>query len=91
MGWDGRKDNLVIYNSSSVHAFIVDGRIKGVIVMVFYSKSCRNFIGAKNRGQEAEKHEFPKNLEGISKCMEYSVIMKIVEDAFYNQFLSFMS
>ena len=91
MGWDGRKDNLVIYNSSNVHAFIVYGRIKGIIVMVLYSNSCRNFIGAKNRGQEAEKNEFPKNLEVISKRMDYSVIMKIVEDAFYNRFLSFMS
>ena len=85
MGWQnilsGRR-----YESSSGHAFIIGGRSKGIIVMVLYSKACRNFDAAEKRGKEAEEHECPNNFEGSSNSMDSSAILKMVEDAFYNQF-----
>ena len=57
-----------------------------IIGIVLYSKACRNCDYKENRGEESEEHEFPKNLEGRSKSMEASAILKMVENAFYNQF-----
>ena len=74
------------YDSSSGHAFIIGGRSKGIIVMVLYSKACQKCYATKKRGEEAEEHEFPKNFKGGSKRMEDYVILKMVEDAFYNCF-----
>ena len=36
--------------------------------------------------EEAEEHECPKNFKGISKSMEASAILNMVEDAFLNRF-----
>ena len=49
------------YDSSRGHSFIIGGRIKEVIGMVLYSKACRKCDASKNRGEESEEHEFPKN------------------------------
>ena len=54
--------------------------------MVLYSKACRNCDSAEKRGEEAEEHDCPKNSEGISKSMEASAILKMIEDAFFNRF-----
>ena len=54
--------------------------------MVLYSKASRKFDAAEKRGEEAEEHEYPNNFKEISKSMEDSVILKIVEDALYNRF-----
>ena len=54
--------------------------------MVLYYKSFRKCESVEKRGEESEEHEYPKNFEGSSKSMEASTILKIVEDAFYNQF-----
>ena len=54
--------------------------------MVPYSKVCRKCDAAEKRGGESEEHECPNNFEGRSKIMEASVILNMVEDAFYNQF-----
>ena len=54
--------------------------------MVIYSKAFRNCYDAEKRGEESEEHECPKNFEGISKIMEASEILNMVEDAFYNSF-----
>ena len=40
MGWQNRSSGRR-YDSSSVYAFIICGRSKGVIGMVIYSKACR--------------------------------------------------
>ena len=74
------------YDSSSGHAFIIGGRIKGTIGMVLYSKACQKCDAAEKRVEEAEEHEFPKNFEVSSTSMEASAILKMVEDAFYNRF-----
>ena len=74
------------YDSSSGHAFIVRGRSKGIIGMVLYSKAFRKYYVVENRGKEAEEHECPKKFEGSSKSMEDSAILKMAEDAFYNNF-----
>ena len=83
MGWQkissGRR-----YDSSSGHAFIIRARSKGIIGMVLYSKACRKYDSAENRGEEAEEHECPKNFEGSSKSMEASAVLKMVENAFCN-------
>ena len=76
------------YDSSSGHAFIIGERSNGIIGMVLYSKACRKCYAAENRGEEAEEHEFPKKFKGSSNNMEASAILKMVEDAFYNRFLS---
>ena len=52
------------YDSSSGHAFIIGGRIKGIIGMVLYSKAFQKCCAAEKIGEEAEEHEFPKNVEG---------------------------
>ena len=85
MGWQKRSSGRR-YDSSSGHAFSVGKRSKGIIGMVPYSKACRKCDAADKRGEEAEEHECPKNFEGSSKSMEVSVILKMVEDAFYNRF-----
>ena len=36
--------------------------------------------------EEEEEHEFPKNFGGSSKSMEASAVLKMVEDALYDQF-----
>ena len=85
MGWQKRSSRRR-YDSSSVHAFIIGARRKGIIRMVLYSKACRNFDAEENRREEAEEHECTKNFEGILKSMEDSAILKVVKDAFYNCF-----
>ena len=54
--------------------------------MVLYSKACRKCDAAEKRREEAEGHRCPNNFEGSSKSMEASAILKMVEDAFYNNF-----
>ena len=54
--------------------------------MVLCSKAFRKRDFAEKRGEEAEGHNRPKKFEGSSKSMEASAILKMVEDAFYNQF-----
>ena len=44
------------YDSSSGHAFIIGGRIKGIIWMVLYSKAFLKCYSAENIGGEAEEH-----------------------------------
>ena len=85
MGWQKRSSGRR-YDSSSGHAFIIGARSKGTIVMVLYSKACRNCDTAEKRREEAEEHECSKNFEGSSKSMEASAILKMVEDSFYNRF-----
>ena len=53
--------------------------------MVLYSKAFRKCDSAEKRGEEAEEHEYPKNFEEISKIMEASAILKMIEDALYNR------
>ena len=43
---------------------------------------------AEKIGEEPEEHECPKNFEGSSKSMEASAILNMVEDEFYNCFLT---
>ena len=85
MGWQKRSSGRR-YDSSSGHAFIIGARSKGIIRMVLYSKACRKCDSTENREEEAEQHEGPKNFEGSSKSIEASAILKMAEDAFYNQF-----
>ena len=85
MGWQKRSSGRR-YDSSSVDEFIVDGRKKGIIRMVLYSKACRKCDSAEKKGEETEEHECPNNFEGSSKSMEASAILKMVEDAYYNRF-----
>ena len=85
MGWQKRSSGRR-YNSSSGHAFIIGGREKGIIGMVLYSKACRKCDSTEKIGEESEEHECPKNFEGISKSMEASANLKMVEDAYYNHF-----
>ena len=85
MGWQKRSSERG-YDSSSGHAFIIGARSKGIIRMVLYSKACRKCDAAEKRREEAEEHECPNNFEGSSKVMEASVILNMVEDAFYNCF-----
>ena len=85
MGWQKRSSGRR-YDSSSGHAFIIGERRKGIIRMVLYSKACQKCDAEDKRGEEAEEHEHPKNFEGISKSMEASAIMKMIEDAFLNRF-----
>ena len=54
--------------------------------MVLYSKACRKCDAAEKRREEAEEHEHSKNFYGSSKIIEAYVILKMVEDAFYNRF-----
>ena len=49
------------YDSSSGHAFIFGGRIKGIVGMVLYSKACCKCDAEEKRGEEAEEQECPKN------------------------------
>ena len=90
MGWpnisSGRR-----YDSSSDHIFMVGGIINGIIAMVLYYRAFRKCDAAEKRGEVAEKHYFSKNFKGGYKIMEASAILKMVEDAFYNRFLSLMS
>ena len=74
------------YKSYSGHTLIIGGRSKGIIGVVLYSKDCRKYDSAEERGEEAEEHECPKNSERSSKSMEASAILKMAEDASYNQF-----
>ena len=74
------------YDSSIGHAFIIGGRSKYIIRMVLYSKACHKCESAEKIGEETEEHKCPNNLEGSSKSMEASDILKMVEDAFYNRF-----
>ena len=85
MGWQKRSSGRRYY-SSSRDAFIIDGRIKGIIGMVLYSKACRKCDSAEKIGEEAEENECPKIFEGSSKIMEASAILKMVENTFYNYF-----
>ena len=85
MGWQKRSSDRR-YDSSSGHAFIIGVRIKGIVGMVLYSKACLKCNAAENIVEKSEEHEGPKNSEGISKIMEGSAIMNMVEDAFYNLF-----
>ena len=85
MGWQKISSGR-IYDSSSGHAFIIGERRNGIIGMVLYSKACRKCDSAEKRGEESEEHECTKNFEGSSKSMEASDILKMVEDAFHNQF-----
>ena len=85
MGWQKRSSGRR-YDSASGHAFIIGARGKGIIGMVLYSKACRKCDAAKNRREEAEEYECPKNFKGRSKSMEAYVILNMVEDAFYNRF-----
>ena len=55
--------------------------------MVLYYKAFRKCDYVEKRGEEATEHECPKNFKGSSKSMKASVILKMVEDAFYNQFI----
>ena len=84
MGWQkisyGRR-----YDSTSGHALFIDEESKGIIGMVLYSKACRKYDAAENRGEESEEYEWPKNFKGISKSMEAYAIMKMVEDELYNR------
>ena len=80
MGWQKRSSGRR-YDSSSGHAFIVGGRIKGIIEMVLYSKAYRKCDAVE---KIAEEYECPKNSKGSSKSMDASAILKMVEDAFYN-------
>ena len=66
MGWQKRSSGRR-YDSSSGHAFIIVGISKVIIVMVLYSKACRNCDSVDKRGEEIEKHEFPKKYEGNLK------------------------
>ena len=50
MGWQNRSSGR-IYDSSSGHAFIIGGRIKGTIGMDIYSKACQNCYAAEKRGE----------------------------------------
>ena len=84
MGWQ-KRSSVRRYDSSIGHTFIFGARIKGVIIMVLYSKACRKCDSTEKRGEEAEEHEVPKNFEGSSKSMEASAIFKMVEDALYNR------
>ena len=74
------------YDSSGRHDFIIGGRSKGIVGMVFYYKACRKCDSTEKRGKESEEHECPNNFDGISKSMEASAILKMVEDALYNHF-----
>ena len=85
MGWQ-KISSWRRYDSSSGHAFIIGARIKGIIGMVLYSKACRKCDAAEKIREEAEEHECPKNFKGGLKSMQASVIVKMVEDAFYNRF-----
>ena len=67
------------YESYRRHAFIVGAMIKGIIVMVLYSKAFRNCDDAEKRREEVEEHDCPKNFEGSSKIMEASASLKMVE------------
>ena len=62
MIWAGRIDHLV-GDMTSGHAFIIDGRIKGIILMVLYSKAFRKFDAAEKRGEAPEEHDCSKNSE----------------------------
>ena len=84
MGWQ-KRSSARIYDSSRGHAFIISGRIKGIIVMVLYCKACRKCDAEKDRREETEERYFPKNFEVSSKSMDASDIMKMLEDAFYNR------
>ena len=75
-----------IYESYIGNALINGERIKGIIGMVLYSKACRKCDAAEKRREKSEEHECPNNFEGSSKSMEASVILNMVEDAFYNLF-----
>ena len=52
MGWQ-KRSYVSRYYSSSGHAFIIGGRSKGIIRMVFYSKACLNF----NAVEREEKNQ----------------------------------
>ena len=54
--------------------------------MVLYSKVCCKCDAAENRGAEAEEQECPMNFEGISKWVEASTILNMVDDSLYNGF-----
>ena len=53
MSWQKRSSGRR-YESSSVHAFIVRARSKGIVRMVLCSKACRKCNAAEKRGEEAE-------------------------------------
>ena len=63
MGWQKRSSGRR-YDSSIGYALIIEARIKGIIVMVLYSKSFRKCDAAEKRIEEAEENECPKNFEG---------------------------
>ena len=63
MGWQNRSSGRR-YDCSTGHAFIIGGRIKGIIGIVLYSKAFWNCGATEKRGEEAEEHECPKNVEG---------------------------
>ena len=86
MGWQKRSSGRR-YDSSSRHAFIIGGRVKGIIGIFLYSKDCRKCNTAEKIGEETEECDFPKNFEGSSKSMEASAIYMMVEDACYNRFI----
>ena len=52
MGWKKRSSGRR-YDSSSSHAFIIGGRIKGIISIVLYSKAFQKCGAAEKRGKEA--------------------------------------
>ena len=84
MGWQIRSYGSR-YDSSSGNALIIGGISKGIIGMVLYSKSCRNFYATYKREEQSEEHEWPKIFEGSSKNMEAAAIMKMVEYTFLNR------
>ena len=53
MGWQNRSSSRR-YDCSTGHAFIIGGRIKGVLGMVLYSKAFRKRDATEKRGEEAE-------------------------------------
>ena len=62
------------------------GKEQGDHGIILYSKACWKCDSSKNRGEESEAHDCPKNFEGSSKSMETFAILKMVKDAFYNRF-----
>ena len=85
MGWH-KRSYVGRYDFSIIHAFIIVGRVKGIIEIFLYYKDFRKCDAAEKIGEETEEHDFRNNFEGSSKIMEASAILNMVEDAFYNRF-----